>query len=123
MASALDEWVDANMYRLIAVQSYTNNYRRATQAKDETSMWAFDGLGKELDQLERFRLEILKYQDDEDGDELLEKEEGAAEAEEAGREGELENDKGRAAETFDFESPCEVAAADNTAGGSDWGQP
>jgi hypothetical protein len=88
IACALDDWREADVYRLAAEQSYDTTLKVATQYKDKESLEALQDLREELDELDSFRREDLTaladaqraelpYDDmeiDEDNDEDMENE-------------------------------------------------
>ncbi|KAJ4364758.1 hypothetical protein N0V95_000705 [Ascochyta clinopodiicola] len=57
MIIALDDWEDADHYRLIAGQAYTNYAVEAKRSNDKGSLKLLEDLRRELDELEEFRIE------------------------------------------------------------------
>ncbi|CAO2650729.1 Nn.00g020210.m01.CDS01 [Neocucurbitaria sp. VM-36] len=59
MACALDNWGEADIWRLCAEQAYRTSLEEATRKNDGNSLEALKDLRKELDELKDFRLEDL----------------------------------------------------------------
>lgn len=59
VAGALDNWDDADIWRLTAEHSYDRNHRIALEEQDEASLLALQDLREELDELEEFREEDI----------------------------------------------------------------
>ncbi|KAF9690627.1 hypothetical protein EKO04_011404 [Ascochyta lentis] len=59
IVSALDNWDDAEMFRLSAEKIYEETFEDATNSNDEGSLEALAELREELDALKRFKLEDM----------------------------------------------------------------
>ncbi|KAF2132908.1 hypothetical protein P153DRAFT_309696 [Dothidotthia symphoricarpi CBS 119687] len=94
LASALDNWDDADVWRLAAEQAYITSFREANRKQDTNSLETLQDLRAELDTLNKFRQEDMAIlvddetsnsdmsgEEDEDEDEDEDKDEGAAELE------------------------------------------
>lgn len=95
IASGMDDWADADVWRLAAEQSYITSLGKARKIHDDDSLKVLQGLREELDQLSEFRardLDAFNAQfasDEEDEDENEDEEEDAdagVEAKDAGGE-------------------------------------
>jgi hypothetical protein len=59
VASALDNWDEANLWRLSAEQTYDYCYETSVKNQDQASLRLLEGLRRQLDELERLRQEDL----------------------------------------------------------------
>ncbi|KAL1797634.1 hypothetical protein ACET3X_004240 [Alternaria dauci] len=59
IASALDDWKDADIFRLAAEQQWRTSYCVANRQGDTDTLEALKSFRKELDELEEFRMEDL----------------------------------------------------------------
>jgi hypothetical protein len=55
IACALDDWYDANIWRLSAEQEYNRTLAKARRTNDEEALEGLKLLREELDQLKRFK--------------------------------------------------------------------
>jgi hypothetical protein len=55
IACALDDWYDANIWRLSAEQEYSTTLAKARRTNDEEALEGLKLLREELDQLKRFK--------------------------------------------------------------------
>jgi molybdopterin-guanine dinucleotide biosynthesis protein len=70
IASAMDNWDDADYHRLVAEQAWSTTRRNATAKRDHNSLKALEDLRDELDQLEGFKhQDFAKYVGDGDMEE------------------------------------------------------
>ncbi|PVI06350.1 hypothetical protein DM02DRAFT_514854 [Periconia macrospinosa] len=93
IVSAMDDWDEADFYRLAAEHAWETTHHRALQRNEQEEMEALSGLRDELDQLKSFReRDLAEYYDSDEETEMQDAED--------------EDEIG-------FENPRDVADAEN----------
>jgi hypothetical protein len=104
IACALDDWYDANIWRLSAEQEYNRTLAKARRTNDEEALEGLKLLREELDQLKRF-----KDEDDAAERRYLYRDYGAVDAEgaDSGIDGDEDEDEDEDEETLEVEDCVE----------------
>ena len=107
IASALDNWHDANVWRLSAEQTYVTTLHNAQRKHDEEALAVLVGIRQELDELATFRHEDLSGLNHEEMEEMIEEDMKFEALQEALLEQDMEDTAG-----IDFEDDEAVAKAE-----------